>query len=114
MVAPDRTRTAPRTGSNIDQNTGYNEDIDWDQLHHAYRHIPEHVRNWMEFESPQAYNPLDVLEFKNEPVYGGMFEEPKTRSWDEVFHLLKEIARDDHRKAFGGVHPGLDQPRQVW
>ncbi len=116
MVAP---RQPPKSGSNTvreGDNSSYSVDMGWDEFDRFAAQIPKHIRDWMEYEAPVPYNPAEVLEFKKElvppSIFGGF--EPVERSWESVFMRIKAIAHSNHRRAFGGVHPGLDRPRQVW
>lgn len=67
--------------------------------------LPPHIAHFLEFESSESFNPVQILEFmENDPLL----------SWGDIYRMLRESSQGVHRAAFGGVHPALDPPRRVW
>jgi hypothetical protein len=80
-------------------------DMAMDEYTMALAQLPPRLARFIEFESTESYNPMQVLEFKRDDPF---------LTWDDLYHMLREASRNAHRKAFGGVHPALDPPRRVW
>jgi hypothetical protein len=67
--------------------------------------MPSYIAHFIEYEATESYNPAQILEFMAADPFLG---------WGDIFSMLVEASRGDHRAAFGGVHPALDPPRRVW
>jgi hypothetical protein len=66
--------------------------------------LPESLRDFILYE---AAGPIDVADLRNYYIWYGL-------SWQEIERMVRRFCREDHRRAFGGVHPSLDPPRRVW